>query len=227
MPAKNQIESMFNKIARRYDLLNNLLSLGTHWLWKKKLVDEIKLLNPYSIVDIASGTGDIISKFQNQNIKLLGTDISNGMLEEARKKFPSINFIVDDITQSSLDNKSYDVSCISYGIRNVSSIDKAILEMERLSIKGIFILEFGQPENRFLRTFYFAIMKYFIPFLGGIFSTKDSYKYLIESSMNFPSGVHFTQLCHDVLGERVKKIDFKPVFGGITYIYKIELNSSS
>jgi demethylmenaquinone methyltransferase/2-methoxy-6-polyprenyl-1,4-benzoquinol methylase len=221
MPQKEKIESMFDKIAPRYDLLNNILSVGTHWLWKRKLVKEIKKTNPQSILDIATGTGDIIGQFNNTAIELMGTDISVEMLREAKIKFPDISFLVDDITESGLLDKRYDVSCISYGIRNVSSIEKALDEMQRVTNKNILILEFGQPENFFLKGIYFGLMKYLIPFIGSLFGSKDSYQYLIESSMNFPSGQKFKQLCKEQL--KCKSVEVIPIFGGITYLYNIKL----
>jgi demethylmenaquinone methyltransferase/2-methoxy-6-polyprenyl-1,4-benzoquinol methylase len=221
MPKKEKIELMFDKIAPRYDLLNNILSVGTHWIWKRKLIKEIEHSAPQSILDVATGTGDIIGQFNDRAIRLSGSDISKEMLSEAKLKFPDITFIVDDITESQFLDKSYDVSCISYGIRNVSSIEKALVEMQRITKNKILILEFGQPQNFFLKAIYFGVMKYFIPFIGSLFSSKDSYKYLIESSMNFPSGDLFKKLCEEKLD--CQSVDVIPIFGGITYLYIIKL----
>ncbi len=221
MPEKEKIERMFDTIAPRYDLLNNILSLGTHWFWKRRLIKSIERVNPASVLDIATGTGDIIGQFNNKAIKLMGTDISKEMLSEAKTKFPDISFLVDDITKSDLLDKSFDVSCISYGIRNVSSIEEALIEMKRVTNKNIFILEFGQPENIVLKAIYFGLMKYLIPFIGSLFGSRSSYNYLIESSMNFPSGAKFKTLCENTIS--CKGVEVIPIFGGITYLYNIKL----
>ena len=87
--------------------------------------------------------------------------------------------------------------------------------------KSFYILEFGQPQNIVLRALYFGVMKYFIPLVGGLFSSKKSYNYLIESSMKFPSGNSFKELCKRTID--LESVEVIPLFGGITYIYIIKL----
>ena len=219
MPDKIVIQNMFNSIAHRYDLLNNLLSFGVHWIWKRRLVKEILKLKPTSVIDIATGTGDIAGMISNHNIDVTGVDISDNMLNIAAKKFPKISFYNDDITNSKIADKKYDLSCISYGIRNVSNLALALSEMKRISNTTV-ILEFGRPSNITLRKIYFSIMHKMVPFIGGLFSTKESYNYLIESSEVFPSGEVFLDLARSVVDPKeCTKIE---MFGGVTYIYIIK-----
>jgi demethylmenaquinone methyltransferase/2-methoxy-6-polyprenyl-1,4-benzoquinol methylase len=223
MPKAETIRSMFNNISEKYDLLNNILSMRLHWVWKRKVVELALQYKPKTLLDVASGTGDILELVSKKdlNIKCHGSDISENMLSIAQRKMPFYQFSVDDITNSSFKDKSFDVSCISFGIRNVSSIEKAIKELRRISTKSVIILEFGQPTFPPFRLLYFSIMTYFIPLIGRFFSDQKSYKYLIESSKKFPSGEKFLSICKN--STNFKKISSTPVFGGLCYIYQLEV----
>lgn len=223
MPEAENIRSMFNNISDRYDLLNNILSMRLHWVWKRRLVKKALQYNPKTLLDVASGTGDILELVSKKdlNIKCHGSDISESMLSIAKKKMPFYQFSVDDITNSKFTDKSFDVSCISFGIRNVSSIEKAIKELKRVSKKSVIILEFGQPTFPPFRLLYFSIMTHFIPLIGRFFSDQKSYKYLIESSKAFPSGERFLRICKE--STDFKRLSSIPVFGGLCYIYELEI----
>lgn len=216
MPDKIVIQNMFDSIAHRYDLLNNLLSFGIHWIWKRRLVKEVLKLRPKNVLDIATGTGDVAGLISKEGINVTGVDISEQMLKVAKVKYSDLEFFTDDITNSKIESDSYDVCCISYGIRNVSNLALALSEMKRIS-KAAVILEFGRPSNLTLRKIYFMVMHKVVPFIGGMFSKKDSYHYLIESSERFPSGDVFLELAQSV----VEPVECKKIalFGGITYIY--------
>lgn len=219
MPEAQAIKSMFNNISGSYDLINDVLSFGIHRLWKKELVKKMTSNNPESILDCATGTGDIAIMMKNKvpNSHITGTDFSENMLKEAIKKTNAITWEVQDVMNLPYADKSFDNSSISYGIRNVENYEKAIQELARVSKKRICILEFGQPQNIIFKTIYFTIMKYIIPFIGKIFNKQSAYKYLVDSSMNFP--------CADDFCEVIKKnsqftnVTYMPMFGGVTYLY--------
>ena len=222
MPERKAIESMFDQLAGRYDILNNILSFRIHWIWKKALVEEVLKLKPAKVIDVATGTGDIpeLINQHSPSTFVTGTDISDGMLDVARRRNPDFNFVRDDITNSSIEDDSYEVSIISFGIRNVSSLELALKELKRITTSEIFILEFGQPRNFILKKLYFMLMNKFIPFCGSLFSLQDSYKYLVSSSSVFPSDQKFVDL---IKGYGFEDVHYDTFSFGICYLYRIKL----
>lgn len=219
MPEKIVIQKMFDQISGKYDLLNNLLSLGTHWIWKKSFVNRVIKRNPKNILDGATGTGDIASLFSKENIEVTGIDISEKMLEVGKERFPKINFKTDDLCALSFEDKTFDSSTVSFGVRNVESLDKCLKELARVSKDSVFILEFGSPRSKIFKSLYFSLMKFFIPLMGLLFKEKKSYEYLIESSEKFPSDDKFLEIAKPYFS----KMHSYPQFGGIAYIYELIL----
>lgn len=210
---------MFNNISGTYDILNDILSLGIHRLWKRRLVLEALDDSPEKILDCATGTGDIAIAMKNQSpmSMVTGIDFSANMLAVAQKKTSSIDWSEQDILNLKFADKSFDVTTISYGIRNVEDTNKALTEMARVTKDKILILEFGQPQNPVFKFLYFAIMQYFIPILGKIFKKKDAYEYLIDSSMRFPCADKF---CQQIKAKtNFNTVRYIPMFGGVTYLY--------
>lgn len=219
MPNSVAIKNMFNNISGSYDLLNDLLSFGIHRLWKKKLVSHMVSHRPDTILDCATGTGDIaiMMKKVSPSSQVTGVDFSAGMLEYAKQKTDTISWSVQDVMQMPYKDKSFSATSISYGIRNVEDYHIALKEMARVTRDKICILEFGQPENKLFKLIYFTIMTYFIPLMGKLFKKQSAYKYLIDSSMKFPSASKFA--------DEIKKatnfsnVKYIPLFGGVTYLY--------
>ncbi len=221
MPSSVYIKGLFDSIAEKYDLLNNLLSFGLHWKWKKKFSQIIKADGNKLVLDAATGTGDIAHLLKNQGIQVQGIDLSHEMIKVAKKRFPDITFSVEDSLNLSFEDKSFDASSMAFGIRNTESISKTLKELARVSKSHVYILEFGTPQNTFFKTIYFFIMKKFIPSLGKIFGMKKSYEYLIDSSIEFPSDKNFIKIADEL--NVFSKSSYKPVFGGICYIYTLKI----
>ncbi len=221
MPSQIYIKDLFNSISTKYDLLNNLLSLGLHWSWKKKFVRMIKNDNNRKVLDAATGTGDIAALLHHENINVTGIDLSPGMIEVANQRFKNITFEVADTLNLKFDENLFDASSIAFGIRNTESVEEALTELARVSKKYVYVLEFGTPQNKVFKNVYFFMMKKFIPTLGKIFGMKSSYQYLIDSSIKFPSDKKFIELADSL--KIFKKTSYKAVFGGICYIYKLEI----
>lgn len=215
------VRVMFNDIAHKYDLLNDVLSLGTHRVWKKKFINIALKQNPKTALDCATGTGDIAFNLKKSCTgKVVGIDFSQGMinfaLERARLNPLPVDFKVADIQNIPFQDKEFDIATISFGIRNVENLDLGLKELGRVS-NGVFVLEFGQPKNSFFRNLYFGMLKMYVPLFGLISKRKDAYEYLITSSEAFPSAENFVDIMK-------KNMSFKsyghiPVFGGIAYIY--------
>jgi demethylmenaquinone methyltransferase/2-methoxy-6-polyprenyl-1,4-benzoquinol methylase len=222
MPNANYIKSMFDDISPRYDLLNDLLSVGTHRLWKNKLVELAASSKPKSVLDCATGTGDIAFVLESHNIeKIIGCDFSPVMIENANlrkvKNSSQVNFQVADVSQLPFSDHEFDVATISFGIRNVENLELSLKELSRVS-RQLFILEFGTPQNSLWKNIYFSSLKLYFPVLSILTKRSDAYDYLIKSSEEFPSGEVFCSIIKaNTTFNDVKCI---PLFGGIAYIYQ-------
>lgn len=215
------VRVMFNDIAHKYDLLNDVLSVGTHRLWKKKFIQIALKQNPTSALDCATGTGDIAFKLKESCTgQVMGIDFSQGMidfaLERAKTNDLPVEFKVADIQNLPFADKSFDVTTISFGIRNVENLDQGLKELGRVS-SGVYVLEFGQPKNKFFKNIYFGLLKLYVPLFGLISKRKDAYEYLIASSEAFPSADDFVNIMKKNM--HFKNYGYIPVFGGIAYIY--------
>jgi demethylmenaquinone methyltransferase/2-methoxy-6-polyprenyl-1,4-benzoquinol methylase len=215
------VRVMFNDIAHKYDLLNDVLSLGTHRLWKRKFINTALKQKPGSALDCATGTGDIAFKLKESIPgQVVGIDFSSGMidfaLERAKQGPLPVEFKVADIQKLPFLDKTFDVTTISFGIRNVENLDLGLSELGRVS-NGVYILEFGQPKNTLFKKLYFGMLRMYVPLFGLISKRKDAYEYLIASSESFPSAEKFVDIMKKNMS--FKNYGFIPVFGGIAYIY--------
>lgn len=215
------VRTMFNDIAHKYDLLNDILSLGTHRLWKRKFINVALKQKPKTALDCATGTGDIAFKLKEScSGQVTGIDFSSGMidfaLERAKTNPLPVDFKVADIQHLPFEDKAFDVTTISFGIRNVENLDLGLKELGRVS-NGVYILEFGQPKNQLYKKIYFGMLRMYVPLFGLISKRKDAYEYLIASSETFPSADVFVDIMKKNMS--FKTYGYIPVFGGIAYIY--------
>ncbi len=222
MPKAQFIKTMFDDIAPKYDLLNDVLSLGTHRVWKKQLVKLTLQNSPLKILDCATGTGDIAFMLEKHLVPdIIGIDFSPVMIEEAKKRRAALDsqvkFQVADISQLPFQTDQFDACTISFGIRNVEDLDKSLQELSRVS-KSLFILEFGKPKNKFFAQTYFSLLRTYFPWLSRISGRKDAYDYLIASSEAFPSGDEFLEKLKT--NTNYQQMSYTPLFGGIAYIYQ-------
>lgn len=214
------VRVMFNDISHKYDLLNDVLSMGTHRLWKRNFVNLICKNKPQKVLDCATGTGDIAFMLEKKVSSVSGLDFSEKMIDEAKaraqKSSSKVNFLVGDIQNLPFGDKEFDATCISFGIRNVESLEKGLQELGRVA-KSVYILEFGQPRNELYSKAYFNLLKLYVPVFGAITKRADAYEYLISSSQNFPSDQKFLDIFKK--STQFKNYRALPVFGGIAYIY--------
>jgi demethylmenaquinone methyltransferase/2-methoxy-6-polyprenyl-1,4-benzoquinol methylase len=211
---------MFDDISQKYDLLNDVLSAGTHRWWKRDFVKLVASRNPRKVLDCATGTGDIAFLLEKKVPTVIGLDFSEGMINEAKlrakKKRSNVGFVVGDIQKLPFADKEFDAVCISFGIRNVENLNLGLKELGRVA-KNVYILEFGQPRKEWFSKTYFNLLKLYVPVFGMITKRKDAYEYLIESSQKFPSDDAFVELMK--LNMNFSSYAATPVFGGIAYIY--------
>ncbi len=223
-----KIQSMFGSIASRYDIANTILSAGIHHLWRKELVRLSQAQRGYRILDCATGTGDLAFEFKKQvgvEGQVIGSDFCEEMLSLAREKSQKRNlnlvFEFADTTKLQYPDASFDVASIAFGIRNVSNPVLGISELARVVRPGgkVMILEFGQPVIPVFKQFYNLYSKYLLPRIGGAISGSfKAYNYLQESSSDFPCREQFVSMAMET--GRFSKVEFKPLSGGIAYIYK-------
>ena len=176
---KKQVEQMFDNISSNYDGLNRVISLGTDQKWRKKVIKMVADKNPESILDIATGTGDLAIKFaaSTQAKKIIGLDLSEGMLSVAKKKVlgselsEKIEFVQGDSEALTFTDNSFDVVTVSFGIRNFEHLEKGLSEIYRvLKTKGLFvILETSVPTKSPYKQGYHFYSRRILPIIGKSF----------------------------------------------------------
>lgn len=210
---KEQVTKMFDTISNEYDGLNRVISFGIDVKWRNKVVALVEETHPNSILDIATGTGDLaINLVKTKAEKIIGLDISEGMLNVGRKKITkknldkTITMMVGDSENLPFENDTFDAITVAFGIRNFENLEKGLSEILRvLKPNGIFvILETSVPVKTPYKQGYKFYTKYILPTIGKLFSKDQSaYSYLSESASVFPHG--------EVLNNILRKIGFTNV----------------
>lgn len=199
---KTQIELMFDNIAPSYDFLNHFLSLNIDKRWRRKLVLLLDKHKPLKILDVATGTGDlIIEMIKLKPEKIVGVDISEEMLRMAREKIslkyqPGVELKKGSAEDIPFKSNSFDTVTSAFGVRNFEDLELGLKEMLRILEPGgiAAILEFSRPKDFFFKNIYRFYFKKLIPFLGRIISKETSaYSYLPESVDAFPDGENFLE----------------------------------
>ena len=226
-PRAENIRNMFSKVASRYDRANTVLSMGIHHLWRKKLVELVDPEMGDSILDCATGTGDLAIEFKKSvgpDGEVIGTDFCKEMLdsapEKARAKNLDIFFELADVTKLPYSTQSFDVVSISFGIRNVENPGLAIREMSRVLKPGgrMAILEFGQMKTPLIGDLYNFYSQKVLPKIGGwVTGQEEAYSYLQTSSAAFPCRENFVEFIKS--NGEFESVGYHPVSFGIAYIY--------
>ncbi|MAV64312.1 MAG: bifunctional demethylmenaquinone methyltransferase/2-methoxy-6-polyprenyl-1,4-benzoquinol methylase [Pelagibacteraceae bacterium TMED237] len=191
---KKLVTKLFNDIANSYDFLNHFFSFGVDYYWRHRLIKEMNVNQNQSILDVATGTGDVVLKLSPICKKVTGIDIASNMIDlakikQSRKNLSNVNFLVGDAEKLPFDDSSFDLITISYGYRNISNPEKALKEFNRILKNNgkLFILEFSEPTNKFISPFYKFYSYKIMPFIASCFTKKYAYDYLPESIDMFPS----------------------------------------
>ena len=194
-----QVEEMFDNIAPAYDKLNHTLSMGIDRSWRKKAINALRPFHPRRSMDVATGTGDfaILACRELQPDTLIGTDISEGMMDVGREKVKQahlsdkISFAREDCTSLSFADGSFDAVTVAFGIRNFDGLDKGLSEICRVLVPGghLVILELSTPDRFPMKQLFSVYSKVVIPLLGKCISKDNSaYTYLPQSIRAFPQG---------------------------------------
>lgn len=222
-----QVERMFDNIAPAYDQLNHTLSWGIDKSWRKRAINWLKPFQPQRMMDVATGTGDFaIQACRVLNPKeLIGTDISEGMMNVGRQKVKDaglegrISFAKEDCTDLTFPDKRFDAITVAFGVRNFEDLDKGLREMHRvLDDNGkLVILELSEPDWFPMKQLYALYSKVVIPTLGKLLSKdRSAYTYLPQSIKAFPQGEVMREI---ILKAGFSEANFKRLTLGICTLY--------
>lgn len=195
----DKTKKIFNNISLNYDKLNDIITLGSHKRWRKKVNQKIGYLKKKSVLDLASGTGDwaiSLAKQSDEQTKILALDYSEKMIEVAKTKVSNlsnelaekINFAIGNALDTKLLSNSVDLITIGFGVRNFHDLNQTFVECNRLlNEKGqLIILETAIPKNPIIKSCWKLYTGILMPFLGYLFAHKyQEYRYLYESSLSF------------------------------------------
>ncbi len=228
-PDAQKIQSIFSDVAKSYDTANNAMTFGLAHAWRKKVVKLSNTPKNGSVLDCATGTGDLAIEFKKvlgAKSKVVGVDFCKEMLDFAPQKAKSkgldIDFQLGDVLDLDFESETFDTVTIAYGIRNVENTVGGLKEMWRTLKPGgkLLVLETGEGNGVFSLPVG-VYTKYVVPVLGGFISKKKhAYSYLSSSSQAFPSKEKFLDLCNTL--SNVKRASYKTLMFGASYIYIVE-----
>lgn len=226
---KQEVELMFDKISGKYDLLNKVLSLGIDRKWRKKALALLQSFHPKSLLDVATGTGDMV--FMADRVlhpdTITGIDLSAGMLEIARKRLASVEgktnakleFLKGDAENLPFATGTFDAATVTFGVRNFGDLHQGLSEMQRVLRPGspIVVLEFTKPRIFPIRQLFDIYFRHILPLIGSWTSGDGrAYKYLYESVQAFPDYDAFNQ---ELIKAGFERPSFTPLSLGICAIY--------
>lgn len=224
---KEQVAQMFDNISPKYDLLNRVLSMGIDISWRKEAVKMLRQEQPKLILDVATGTADFaIEALSLKPEKIIGVDISEGMLNLGKEKIKKMNLTnkielqMGDSERLLFADETFDAVIVSFGVRNFEDLEKGLQDIFRVLKKGgtLVVLEFSQPQGFVFSRLYNFYSNYILPTIGKLVS-KDTaaYTYLPDSVRAFPFGEGFLNVMHKVgFGQTT----YKELTFGISSIYK-------
>lgn len=209
------VHGVFSRVASKYDIMNDLMSVGIHRLWKDAMMDWLAPRPGQRLLDVAGGTGDVAFRFLNRAPGATATvcDMTESMLIEGQKRAEAedmasrLSWVVGDAMALPFEDNSFDVYTISFGIRNVTRVPDALKEAYRVLRPGgrLMVLEFSQIPNDMLQWLYDKYSFNVIPVMGQIVAgDRDSYQYLVESIRKFPDQDSFARMIREAGFDQVK-----------------------
>ena len=221
---KGLVQNVFDQVYDQYDLMNDLMSLGIHRLWKKNLIHMMNPLSTQKLIDVACGTGDIAKLYLdnvNKSAQITCVDPNNGMIKKGKQKlnaFKNLNWVIAPAEKLPIADNLFDFYTISFGLRNTKSLDKALKEAYRVLKPGgrYLCLEFSKVQNSNLDFIYKNYSK-LIPKIGKIVAgEKKAYEYLVNSIEKF---INQDQLIFLMKKNGFEKCTYRNLSGGIVSIH--------
>jgi demethylmenaquinone methyltransferase/2-methoxy-6-polyprenyl-1,4-benzoquinol methylase len=230
MPDPAAVNSMFARIARRYDVANLLLSCGIDSIWRRRLVRAVQLVQPRDVLDLATGSGDVafaLSRNLTTATQITGMDFCQPMLDQAEAKKTirggdacrNVSFRQGDALALPLEDESVDALTIAFGLRNLADRNRGLREMHRVlrPTGTLFVLEFSQP-HRWLRPFYYFYLRQILPRLAGLLTgDRAAYQYLNDTIAEFPDRA---RLAEEISIAGFQAVKATPITFGIVALHE-------
>ena len=219
-----ETKEVFDKVASKYDIMNDIMSLGAHRYWKELLIDWLSPEKEMHIIDVAGGTGDVARRFLKRvkgKGKATVCDPNEFMVEEGKKNHTfkeKIEWVVASAEDLPFKENTFDAYLVSFGVRNFSNIEKSLGEAYRVLKPGgkFYCLEFSKAENETISSVY-NFYSSIIPVMGKIIvGDEKPYEYLTKTISNFPSQENFKKI---IEGTKFKDVNYRNIFNGIVAIH--------
>jgi demethylmenaquinone methyltransferase/2-methoxy-6-polyprenyl-1,4-benzoquinol methylase len=218
---------MFDDVAPKYDVVNDVLSAGQTHRWRRIVVDAVGARPGQRVLDLAAGTGTSSEPYADAGIDVVACDFSLGMLTVGKRRRPDINFVAGDATNLPFADDSFDASTISFGLRNVNEPLKALTEMLRVTKPGgtLVIAEFSQPTVALWRTLYTEYLMRALPAIATkVSSNPAAYVYLAESIRAWPNQ---DELAAEISASGWTRVEYRNLNGGIVAVHRAVKPGSS
>jgi demethylmenaquinone methyltransferase/2-methoxy-6-polyprenyl-1,4-benzoquinol methylase len=214
------VAAMFDDVARRYDLTNDVLSLGQDRRWRRLVVDAVDPRPGETVLDLAAGTGTSSQPFADRGAEVVPCDFSLGMLEVGKRSRPNLPFTAGDGTRLPFADATFDAVTISFGLRNIVDPDAGLRELRRVTRPGgrLVVCEFSHPTNRLMRTVYVEYLMRALPSVArAVSSSPDAYVYLAESIRAWPDQAG---LAARVAAAGWRDTEWRNLSGGIVTLHR-------
>jgi demethylmenaquinone methyltransferase/2-methoxy-6-polyprenyl-1,4-benzoquinol methylase len=214
------VAAMFDAVADRYDLTNDVLSMFQDRSWRRATLDALAVGRGDRVLDLAAGTGTSAAPLADRGVRVVACDLSLGMLQVGRKKRPDIAFVAGDAGALPFADESFDAVTISFGLRNVPDVDGALEEMLRVTRPGgrVVICEFSRPTNKAFRTVYDQYLSKALPRIAGMVAKEsDAYTYLADTIAAWPEQ---RELGMKMRAAGWTSVAFRNLSGGIVALHR-------
>lgn len=215
-----EVAAMFDQVAKRYDLVNDLASLGQVYIWRHALVQALEVSPGMKILDVAAGTGTSANALARAGAQVVACDLSAGMIAVGKERYPDLDFVQGDATNLPFGDEEFDAVTISFGIRNVQDPEAALREFLRVTKPGgtLVVCEFSAPQSPWFNSLYRWYLGTALPPVARVASSDGvAYDYLAESILAWPDQVSFGRMIAACGWERV---EYRNLTGGIVCLHR-------